>query len=89
MRRIAKSPSGPNPRRLAATGSSDGGVGSRFGRECRDVFRQIRGVACRALFRKCTQGPTRHETLSGQRLAELKLDACEIHRQPLFAGAHG
>jgi hypothetical protein len=27
MRRIAKSPSGPNPRRLAATESSDGGVG--------------------------------------------------------------
>jgi hypothetical protein len=40
MRRIARSPSGPNPRRLAATGSSNGGatrpsicdVGTCFGR---------------------------------------------------------
>ena len=52
MRRIARSPSGPNPRRLAAIGIVRRRRRSRFGRECRNVFRQIRGVACHALLQK-------------------------------------
>ena len=63
MRRIARSPSGPNPRRLAATGSSDGGA-TRPSIGGGNVFRQIRGVACHALF-KNTPGLTRTEISHG------------------------
>ena len=52
MRRIARSPSGSKSAQLRGDGIVDRRCGSRIGRERRPVFRQIRGVAGHALFRK-------------------------------------
>src|SRR5205807_7241348 len=63
MTRIARSPTGPNPRRRAATGSPGGGAARASRGERRDVLWQIRGVAGHALFRN-TQGLTRRSSAS-------------------------
>ena len=75
----------------SAQAGRDGIVKRRRGRasdrECRDVFRQIRGVACHALFQKYA-GSNETEDQQ-QKLAKSKPTSTKGPIASLFAEAHG